>query len=287
MIELTIGMPTYNDYDGLYFTLQALRLYQDLDNIELLVVDNYGCEKTRALVEEVRCRYLLATDVVGSAAPKNLIFHAASGDAVLCCDCHVLFVPGVIRRLKQYFREHPASADLLQGPLLNDDGRSLSTHQDPAWHDMMWGQWATDPRGDDPDGEPFDIPMQGMGAFSCRKSAWLGFNPRFRGFGGEEGYIHEKFRRAGRRCLCLPWLRWMHRFRRTNVVPYPMTVEDRIKNYVIGHLELGLGLEPVVAHFKNFIPEDDVISITVEELFASTDLDHAGTDNASSRIART
>lgn len=39
--------------------------------------------------------------------------------------------------------------------------------------------------------------MQGLGIFACRRDVWPGFNPRLRGFGGEEGYIHEKFRRAG------------------------------------------------------------------------------------------
>src|SRR5690348_12228659 len=38
-LELTIGMATYNDFDGVYFTLQALRLYQDLEHVELLVID--------------------------------------------------------------------------------------------------------------------------------------------------------------------------------------------------------------------------------------------------------
>ena len=36
MVALTIGMATYNDFDGVYFTLQALRLYQDLTDTELL-----------------------------------------------------------------------------------------------------------------------------------------------------------------------------------------------------------------------------------------------------------
>jgi hypothetical protein len=43
MVALTIGMATYNDFDGVYFTIQALRLYQDLADTELLVVDNFGC----------------------------------------------------------------------------------------------------------------------------------------------------------------------------------------------------------------------------------------------------
>ena len=34
----------------------------------------------------------------------------------------------------------------------------------------------------------------------------------FREFGGEEWYIHEKYRQAGAKCLCLPFLRWQHRF---------------------------------------------------------------------------
>ena len=45
---------------------------------------------------------------------------------------------------------------------------------------------------------PFEMGMQGLGVFACRKAAWPGFNPRFSGFGGEEGYIHEKIRRKKR-----------------------------------------------------------------------------------------
>src|SRR3954451_22538051 len=99
MVALTIGMPTYNDFDGVYFTLQALRQYQDLADTELLVVDNYGCEDTRTFVENwTRGRYIRATDVVGTAAPRDLVFREAQGQAVLCCDSHVLFAPGAIAR---------------------------------------------------------------------------------------------------------------------------------------------------------------------------------------------
>jgi glycosyltransferase involved in cell wall biosynthesis len=275
MLELTIGMPTYNDYDGLYFTLQALRLYQDLENTELIVIDNYGCERSRTLVEQLQAKYILATERVGTAAPKDLIFRAANASAVLCCDCHVLFVPGAIARLRKFYRDNPDCNDLLQGPLLHDNGQGISTHQEPDWHDMAWGTWASDPRGEDLDAEPFEIPMQGMGVFSCRKTAWPGFNPRFRGFGGEEGYIHEKFRQAGHRCLCLPWLRWMHRFHDLNAVPYVITMEDRIWNYIVGYVELGLSLEPMVNHFKNFVSDDEIIAVAAEELFPETGLDRA------------
>jgi glycosyltransferase involved in cell wall biosynthesis len=257
MVALTIGMATYNDFDGVYFTIQALRLYQDLADTELLVVDNYGCDTTRPFVEGwAKGRYLLAKDVQGTAAPRDLVFREARGEAVLCCDSHVLFFPGVIAKLMAYYRKHPQSIDLLQGPLVYDDLQAFSTHFDPVWREQMWGIWATDERGKDPNGKPFDIPMQGLGVFSCRKAAWPGFHPAFRGFGGEEGYIHEKFRQRGGRTLCLPWLRWVHRFQRPKGVPYSLSVEDKFRNYLIGHAELGLDLEPVLEHFaKHLRPE--------------------------------
>jgi len=211
-------------------------------------------------------RYLLAKDVRGTAAPRDLVFREARGEAVLCCDSHVLFAPGTIRRLKEYYREHPDCPDLLQGPLVYDDLETVSTHFEPVWRAEMWGTWATDPRGQDPEGEPFEIPMQGLGAFSCRKGAWPGFNPRFRGFGGEEGYIHEKFRQAGGRCLCVPWFRWMHRFGRPAGVEYPLTVEEKLRNYLIGHAELGLDPTPVLAHFSEILPENRVEAVAAEAL---------------------
>src|SRR5829696_2581535 len=140
MVALTIGMPTYNDFDGVYFTLQALRLYHDLEDTELLVVDNFGCEHTKLLVEGwAKARYVLATDAVGTATTKNRVLQEARGDAVLCCDSHVLFWPGAIGRLKAYYREHPDCVDLLQGPLVSDDLRGgISTHFAPVWRDQMW-----------------------------------------------------------------------------------------------------------------------------------------------------
>lgn len=273
MIELTIGMATYNDFDGIYFTLQSLQLHHDLENTEIVIVDNYGCPYTKGVVSQIKnSRYILATDVVGTAAPRDLIFREAQGDAVLCCDSHVLFARDSISTLKAYYRDHPDCDDLLQGPLIYDDGQSLATHFDPTWRDQMWGVWATDERGLDPNGEPFDIPMQGLGVFSCRRRAWLGFNPRFRGFGGEEGYIHEKFRQSGRRCRCLPWLRWMHRFGRPTGVPYPLLVEDKLRNYIIGHTELGMSLQPILKHFSRYLPNDKLVSTTAEALWGERKL---------------
>ena len=70
---------------------------------------------------------------------------------------------------------------------------------DRIWSSGMYGVWGSDPRPPIRLAKPFEIDLQGLGVFACRKAAWPGFNPTLRGFGGEEGYIHEKFRRAGGR----------------------------------------------------------------------------------------
>ena len=85
MTRLTIGMATYDDFNGVYFTLQALRLYHELEDVELLVVDNFGCDATRGFVEAwTGARYVLHRGVQGTAAPRDLVFREATGDAEPC-----------------------------------------------------------------------------------------------------------------------------------------------------------------------------------------------------------
>ncbi len=256
--KLTIGMATYDEYDGVYFTVQALRLHHPevADEIDFLVVDNHPggpcADALRQLGERVPYRYL-ATEEIRGTAVRDLIFREARTPYVLCVDCHVLIAPGAVRRLIEFLDERPDCRDLLQGPLVDDSLQRVATHFAPTWNDGMYGVWATDEQGSDPEGEPFEIPMQGLGVFACRTDAWPGFNPRFTGFGGEEGYIHEKFRQAGGRTLCLPFLRWLHRFQRPVGVHYPNTWRDRFRNYLIGIDELDLDPDPFVAHFREHL----------------------------------
>jgi hypothetical protein len=85
--------------------------------------------------------------------------------------------------------------------------------------------------------------------FVCRADVWPGFNPHFRGFGGEELYIHNKARQADIPTLCQPSLGWVHRFGRPAGTPYPNTWYDRCRNYVLGLQELGLPLAALRAEF--------------------------------------
>ena len=257
--RLTVGMATYDDYDGVYFSMQALRLYHPevADQVEILIVDNHPdglcASQLRQLAGSFeRCRYVPYGEIQTTFV-KDMVFREAASPCVLCMDSHVLLTPGALSRLMEYLDARPGCMDLLQGPLVYDDLQSVSTHFDPVWSGGMYGVWATDERGLDPDGEPFEIPMQGMGLFACRKEAWPGFNPRFQGFGGEEGYIHEKFRQKGRRTLCLPFLRWVHRFNRPFGIRYRNVWEDRIRNYYIGFRELGMETTEMEAHFREYL----------------------------------
>jgi Glycosyl transferase family 2 len=259
--KLTIGMATYDDYDGVYFTLQAIRLYHSeiLNDVEFVVVDNNPEGPCGQALQELggwisNYRYIARAAISGTAV-RDCVFQEALGKFVLCIDCHILIAAGALKRLLDYFDAHPDTADLLQGPMIYDDLLGYSTHFEPQWSEGMYGVWGADPRGADPDQPPFEIPMQGLGLFACRRSAWPGFNPAFRGFGGEEGYIHEKFRQRGAKALCLPSLRWMHRFGRPRGVAYPVRWEDRVRNYVIGFHEVGWDTQPLVAHFRAFLGE--------------------------------
>lgn len=259
--KLTIGMATHDDYDGVYFSIMSIVLYhQDyLDQIEILVVDNNPSSKhgesVRGLVSRVpQARYISAQEYRGTAI-RERIFQEAYGDYVLCIDCHVFLHQGVIGKLIEYFEQAPNSLDLLHGPIFYDNHDDYSTHMTPEWMEGFFGRWGVDQQGFDQANEPFEIAMQGLGLFACVKANWPGFNLKFRGFGGEEGYIHEKVRQCGGRVLCLPFLRWSHRFDRPNAPTYLNSWNDRIRNYLIGWTELGMDVEPVLQHFADLLGE--------------------------------
>ena len=180
-------------------------------------------------------------------------------------DCHVIFPSGAIDSLLKYYEDNPDCKNIVQGPMLYDNIKSYATHFKPIWNQHMYGVWDTDARSCQK-GEPFEIPMMGLGVFSCETKNWLGFNKLFRGFGGEEGYIHEKFRRAGGKAICLPDFKWLHRFGRPDGVNYRLVLEDRIWNYFVVWLELTKDPEDpmihdIYNHFKSSIPEGSIDNI--------------------------
>jgi hypothetical protein len=232
-------MATYQDFDGVWFTVSGLRANHP--DVEIIVVDGSptGCTRTQAICQAAGGRYFHKPNLTGTSAPRDEVFRLAETPWVMVCDSHVIFESGAIEALIRHTKEHPESNDLIQGPLVYDND-GLTTHWRPTTPPGLWGVWDYDLR--EKEGRLFEIPMQGLGVFAMRREAWPGFNPLFNGFGGEEGYIHELVRRRGGKALCLPQLRWRHRFRdpRFERVPYPLRLTDHTWNLLVGHRELGI-----------------------------------------------
>lgn len=313
---ITVAMATYDDFDGVYFSVQALRMYQDVQDVEIVVLDNNPTglqgQDVAKYIESLKAHcpisYHPFTENTGTTQTRERLFTLAQGELVVVMDSHVLLQDGAIKKLKAFW----ASADegmkknLFTGPLLYDNlGQTSSHFECDEFRQQMLGTWATawvDPQGnylvsrnfiDDQapikhelrmkplmsegpwmrsgipwpghekvlkekgfrvagqngDEVPFEVPGQGLGMFISAKEHWLGFNPHFSSFGGEECYIHQKYRDAGRKTFNLPFMAWGHRFYRPLGIPYPLSNEGKLRNYILGFNELGLDLEPVRKHF--------------------------------------
>lgn len=286
---LTIGMATHDDYDGVFFSIQSLRMYHDIcstNNVEFIVLDNNSASEhgkaCKSFIEnQVHGKYIINTDQNSSFNKYKIVDHA-TGKYVLIIDCHVLIEKNGIDNLLKYFTDNPNCKDLIQGPLWYDDLKNISTHFDPTWRGDMFGIWATNKEKYDT-GIPFEIPMQGMGMLAFERSNWVGINKHFKGFGAEEGYIAEKFKRRGGKNICLPYLKWNHRFGRPNGVKYPLILEDRIWNYFIGWLEItqnpnDIMILSIYNYFRNRIPKDKLDNM-LQEAIRST----LGDKNATSK----
>lgn len=269
---LTIGMATYDDFDGVFFSTQALRLYHlsnITNDIEFILLDNnpkgaHGKACKNFIENSVKGSYI-AYEEKNSSFNKYKIVDYANGEYILILDCHVLFEKDSIKSLLDYYNANPQTNDLIQGPLLYDDLKSISTHFDKVWRGSMYGTWGTNKEKYEA-GHPFEIEMQGMGMCSFRKKAWKGISEHFKGFGGEEGYISEKFRQWGGKNICIPQLKWNHRFARPNGVKYPLILEERIWNYFIAGLDLYRDpnhpfIRDVIIHFSDKMPEEMLMQI--------------------------
>lgn len=271
---LTIGLATFDDYDGVFFTIQSIRMHHglNLDEIEFIVLDNnpnsnHGKEVKKFIENQAKGTYIPFSDKPTSFA-KYEILKYATGKYYIGLDCHILLLPNTIQSILSYFNKNIDCKNLIQGPLIYDDLKNISTHFEPGWSGGMYGKWQTDKDAFDL-GVPFEILMNGMGMFSCEVKNWPKINENFKGFGGEEWYIHEKIRANGGKVICIPQAQWMHRFARPNGIPFINTWEDRVRNYYIGWLELyHHPSHPMVAsikdHFISFISEEKINNILKE-----------------------
>ncbi|GAA2933256.1 hypothetical protein GCM10020221_31280 [Streptomyces thioluteus] len=247
---LTVAVTVPDDgHTAAYFTALALRLHhpEAAARCELLVVDGDPDAPAASALRGLPWLRYTSCDRVRGSALRDLAVREARTEWVLCVDSGVLLVPGAVARLLSFADARPGARDLLQGPLLEDDLCTVHTHRDPVFDGASFGTWGCDPRGAEADAPPFEIGMQDLGLFACRREAWAGFNPRLRGHGAEEGYLHKKYRAAGARVLCLPFLRWT---RRRSALPVASDPAALCRDRLLAWEEAGLAVEPVVDHCR-------------------------------------
>lgn len=338
---ITVGMAHHTDFNGILFTIQNIRINHRhlLPMMELVIIDNSPGTQDSTMLKDfvgkigdfgLGVQYFEYTEAGGTSQTRDKIFRVAKGDAVICCDCHIMFYPGAIDAVLAYYKRPENQRDIVSGPLVYDDlklhqNMGYATHFIDIWQQEMWGVWgaawtcecdkggaahtvddapktfgvhnnggrlayhnldgltrdyievangesvpsllpASGPdkcpgcgraypkidwhkheeglalagfrRAGAPGDRPFVIPGQGLGMFASLRQSWLGFNQYARGFGGEELYIHEKYRRAGGRAVCIPDAAWWHRFGRPGGVPYSLQRWSKIRNYVLEFIEL-------------------------------------------------
>ena len=245
-------MATFRDWPGLWQTLKDLRKQIARHGLQklvrILVVDNEpdgpdGVHNAK-LCTDAGARYIAMPDPVGTAPPRNRAIAESETPWTLVMDSHVDLMDDVLPQLITWC-DGNQSPDLYYGPLLRfklyeDDGTPAInwTHWKPEYGlDGMFGRTAIDARWKDPSGAPFEIPLAGSGLFLTRTASWLKWSPELRHF-GVEGYIARKYRAAGRKLYCLPFLQWVHRFRpKSQTAPYPTDFLSRCRNEIVSHVE--------------------------------------------------
>lgn len=275
MNTLTVGMAVYDDYDGVYFSIGAIMMSPLRDIVrEIVVVDNNPTSKqgkaTKKLLHKnykhcsIKFRYKTFTER-RSTSVRTEIFKHSTSDYTLVIDSHVILNSVTVIDNMKKFLARPLSCDLFHGLLLRENGNFGATELLPVWCEkgQFYGKWHLNNVVHTDCITPFKIHMSGLGLFMCATKHWLGLSKHTVGWGGEEGYIHQKYKNAGRDVYCLPWLQWIHRFARPDGVPFSLAKEERVYNYAVCWKEVGLDMEELRAFFIKVYPnmEDKIIEI--------------------------
>lgn len=154
MNRLTVGMATYGDPCGAYFTITGLRANHPA--VDLIVVDNAPLPDTRTRDACVANggRYFHKPNLHGTSAPRDEVFRLSQTPWTACVDSHVIFETDAIAALIRYAEEHPESNDIVQGPLIQDNGEGW-THWRDTHPPALWGVWMD--AWMHPTGVPFDV----------------------------------------------------------------------------------------------------------------------------------
>jgi hypothetical protein len=253
--NLTIGMATYNDYDGVYFTIQSLRAHHGLKDAEFVVLDNSPAGRHQSLTEgfvtRIGGKYVRIPTEEASSWLKYRVKDYSTKDYCLVLDSHVLIESGGIDVLCQYLEANPDTKDLIQGPAYYDNLSTPETHMNPILRGGHYGVWGSDPTLLEND-DPYEIELTGMACFAFRTKTMPDVSPLVRGYGSEEGSVAELIRKHGGRNICLPKFGWIHRFDYVGSQRHPAKSSDQIWNFFVAWMHIDIA-HPMIQKLYDFL----------------------------------
>lgn len=251
MKPLTIALATYSDFDGALFSIQHAKFLPDFLPIDqfVLVNNNPLGPETKLLIEFCqKAGVIYGEEPINSTSrSRQKAIELAPTDIVIVIDSHVLISPGSLEAIREYFSQEENLKDLLHGTSLGEDLVPNGWSWLPYWRAEMFGIWNPEPVPK----EIKEIWAAGLGLFAIDKRFWPNFHPLHRGFGGEEGYIHDKIRANGGRVIFHPGVKFWHRYFRATV-PYPLSKSDKIRNYIL--------------HFRDLYKEDELFWAAIDRM---------------------
>jgi len=276
--KLTIGMANWDDPEGAWWTLCAIRQYHvpaGSTDVELLVIDDMP-DKQSELENACRLantRYEHFSKNKGPAHAKDSVWELAKGDYVLLLDSHVLLAACSVQYILDAIDSDLIGKDLWTGPLLNESGATIATELLPEWRGDFFGIWFTDPEL--PKIKIKEIEGHGSAYTLMKREHYPYFSKNFRGFSGEELYLHQKVRNNGGKCYSHQELGWTHRFLRSRPITYTLTLNDKLRNYLVASYEMSWSIKQVCDYFKRKLLADHYKNVLddVKELIPDIDFD--------------
>jgi len=127
--------------------IQHIRTANDCTDVEFVALDmlpeHPHAKRISAMAESGfagASRYVAGTR---DGSTLQQAAEAARGPAVLVLSPGAILFPGVVPKLIRYFADHPDSKDIVTGPMVGDNLRSIATHMRGEWHGREFGQQAT------------------------------------------------------------------------------------------------------------------------------------------------
>ncbi len=216
--EISFVIPTLNEGDNLYKTIQSIR-ETCTGEYEIIVVDNGSTDRSTeffAREHDPRLRLFNTRERLGVAGARNFGAAFAEGDFIIFVDAHMLLPPNWLAPMLEVLRDRNVG---LVVPAVSTWGKPGAIGYGISWKnerlDIDWlGRRSK---------EPYPVPLAG-GCFQCFRWDFFyelgGYDPGMRNFGSEDLEICLRTWLLGYQVMIIPQVEVSHYFRSS--APYPL-----------------------------------------------------------------